>query len=138
MKTYPYICTNFKTFMIMKKLFIICAFLAATLSFTSCAGLASTSATNHNLTQTQVVLSDNNFKVIGQAYGEATATYICGVGGLSKKALYDNAINEMAKNANLKGSQTLTNTTIHYSVKMITPFYVKTTCSATSNIVEFK
>ena len=122
----------------MKKLFTICAFLAATLSFTSCAGLASTSATNHNLTQTQVVLSDNNFKVIGQAYGEATATYICGVGGLSKKALYDNAINEMAKNAHLHGSQTLTNTTVHYSVKMITPFYVKTTCSATSNIVEFK
>ena len=122
----------------MKKLFTICAFLAATLSFTGCAGVASTAATNHNLTQTQVVLSDNNFKVIGQAYGEATATYICGIGGLSKKALYDNAINEMAKSANLKGSQTLTNTTVHYSVKMITPFYVKTTCSATANIIQFK
>ena len=121
----------------MKKLFIICTFVAVALSFTGCAGAASTIATNHNLTQTQVVLSDNNFKVIGQAYGEATATYICGIGGLSKKALYNNAINEMAKNANLHGSQTLTNTTVHYSVKMITPFYVKTTCSATANIVEF-
>ena len=122
----------------MKKLFIICTFVAVALSFTGCAGAASTIATNHNLTQTQVVLSDNNFKVIGQAYGEATATYICGIGGLSKKALYNNAVNEMAKNANLHGSQTLTNTTVHYSRKMITPFYVKTTCSATANIIQFK
>lgn len=122
----------------MKKFLSTCAFVAATLSFTGCAGIGSTAVSNHNLTQTQVVLSDNNFKVIGQAYGEATATYICGVGGLNKKALYDNAINEMAKNANLSGSQTLTNTTVHYSIKMITPFYVKTTCSATANIIQFK
>ena len=121
----------------MKKLFTICAFDAVALSFTGCVGLASTAASNHNLTQTQVVLSESNFKVVGQAYGEATATYICGIGGYSKKALYDNAINEMAKNANLTGSQTLTNTTVHYSVKMITPFFVKSTCSATANIVEF-
>ena len=121
----------------MKKLFTICAFVAVALSFTGCVGLASTAASNHNLTQTQVVLSESNFKVVGQAYGEATATYICGIGGYSKKALYDNAINEMAKNANLTGSQTLTNTTVHYSVKMITPFFVKSTCSATANIVEF-
>ena len=121
----------------MKKLFTICAFVAVALSFTGCVGLASTAASNHNLTQTQVVLSESNFKVVGQAYGEATATYICGIGGYSKKALYDNAINEMAKNANLTGSQTLTNTTVHYSVKMMTPFFVKSTCSATANIVEF-
>lgn len=121
----------------MKKLFTICAFVAVALSFTGCVGLASTTVSNHNLTQTQVVLSEGNFKVVGQAYGEATATYICGIGGYSKKALYDNAINEMAKNANLTGSQTLTNTTVHYSINMITPFYVKSTCSATANIVEF-
>ena len=121
----------------MKKLFTICAFVAVALSFTGCVGLASTAASNHNLTQTQVVLSESNFKVVGQAYGEATATYICGIGGYSKKALYDNAINEMAKNANLTGSQTLTNTTVHYSIHIITPFYVKSTCSATANIVEF-
>jgi hypothetical protein len=121
----------------MKKLFTICAFVAVALSFTGCVGLASTTVSNHNLTQTQVVLSESNFRVVGQAYGEATATYICGIGGYSKKALYDNAINEMAKNANLAGSQTLTNTTVHYSVKMITPFFVKSTCSATANIVEF-
>ena len=120
----------------MKKFLSICAFVAATLSLTGCVGVAST--VSNNLTQTQVVLSDNNFKVVGQAYGEASATYICGIGGLSKKALYNNAVNEMSKNANLYGSQTLTNTTVHYSVAMWTPFYVKVTCSASANIVQFK
>lgn len=120
----------------MKKLLIICAFAAVTMSFTGCIGAAATISGNR--TQTQVVLSEGNFEVVGQAYGEATATYICGIGGLSKKALYNNAINEMSKNANLTGPQTLTNTTVHFSVAMWTPFYVKTTCSATANIVEFK
>jgi hypothetical protein len=120
----------------MKKFLSICAFVAATLSLTGCVGVAGT--VSNNLTQTQVVLSDDNFKVVGQAYGEASATYICGIGGLSRKALYNNAVSEMTKNANLKGSQTLTNTTMHYSTQMITPFYVKVTCSASATIVQFK
>lgn len=118
----------------MKKLLIICAFVAA-FSLTGCVGVATT--TSNNRTETQVVLSENNFKVVGQAYGEASATYICGIGGLSKKALYNNAINEMSKNANLTGAQTLINTTVHFNVAMWTPLYVKTTCTATANIVEF-
>ena len=119
----------------MKKFWGICAFVAAAFSLTGCSGVAS--AVSNNLTQTQVVLSDNNFQVVGQAYGEATATYVLGIGGLSKKALTNNAINEMSKNANLTGSQTLVNITVNHSVAMWTPFYVKMTCSATANIVEF-
>lgn len=118
----------------MKKFLGICAFVAAAFSLTGC---GTTVTTSNNLTQTQVVLSDNNFQVVGQAYGESTATYVLGIGGLSKKALSNNAINEMSKNANLTGSQTLVNTTVHYSVAMWTPLYVKMTCSATANIVEF-
>lgn len=119
----------------MKKLFMVCAVAFTALSFTSC-GVTSTAS--HNLTETKVVLSEKNFKVVGQAYGEATATYIVGFGGLSKKALRNNAINEMSKNAKLTGSQTLTNITTHKSVKMITPLYVQVTCSATANIIEFE
>lgn len=119
----------------MKKLLIICVFVATAFSLTGCVGAAAT--ISNNRTQTQVVLSENNFQVVGQAYGEASATYICGIGGLSKKALYNNAINEMSKNANLTGAQTLTNTTVHFNVAMWTPFYIKTTCTATANIVEF-
>ena len=119
----------------MKKIFATLAIVVATMGLTGC-GTAFTAS--NNLTQTQVVLSEKNFKVIGQAYGESTATYICGIGGLSQKALRNNAIDIMSRNANLKGAQTLTNVTTHISIKMVTPFYVKVTCSATANIVEFK
>ena len=119
----------------MKKIFGILAIVAATLSLTGC-GVSMMTSENYN--QTKVVLSENNFKVVGQAYGEATATYICGIGGFSRKALLNNAINEMSKNARLKGAQTLTNITTNTSVKMVTPFYVQVTCTATANVVEFK
>lgn len=118
----------------MKKLFLICAVAFTVLCLGSC-GVAAT--VSNNFTATKVMLSENNFKVVGQAYGEATATYILGIGGLSKKTLKNNAINEMAKNANLTGAQTLTNITTHSSIKMITPLYVVITYTATANIIEF-
>ena len=121
----------FKT---MKK-FGVLAMIIAVLCLTGC-GVATT--VSNNVTETKIVLSENNFKVVGQAYGQAQATYICGIGGLSRKALRNNAINELSKNANLKGAQTLTNITTHFSVKMIPPLYVQVTCTATANIVEFK
>ena len=123
--------------MIMKKLLSIVAFVAVALSFTGCMGISQMSSANHNITQTHVVLSNNNFEVVGQAQGEATATYICGFCAVSKKALRENAINEMIKNAKLTGSQTLTNVTVNSSVYMITPLWIQTTYTATANIVEF-
>ena len=119
----------------MKKFFTICTFVAVALSFTGCIGLSAT--ISDNITETKVVLSENNFQVIGQAYGEVTTTYICGIGGLNKKTLRNNAISEMSRNANLTGSQTLTNVTISLSPRMITPFFIEITCTATANIVEF-
>lgn len=119
----------------MKKGFFFAAAIAACLSLTSC-GVATTASNNIN--ETKVILQSNNFKIVGQAYGESKATYVLGMGGLRKKALRANAIDEMSKNANLHGAQTLTNVTTHMSVKMITPLYVQVTCSATGNIIEFK
>ena len=43
----------------------------------------------------------------------------------------------MSKNANLTGSQTLTNITTNSSIKMLTPLYMEITYTATANIVEF-
>ena len=123
-----------KTKKTMKKLFLICAVTFAVLCLGSC-GVANT--VSNNISTTKVTLSENNFKVVGQAYGEATATYICGIGGFSKKALKNNAINEMSKNANLSGAQSLANITTNVSVKMITPLYMKVTYTATANIIEF-
>lgn len=119
----------------MKKFFCACAVVAATLTLTSC-GVART--TSNNITETKVVLSENNFKVVGQAFGQSKATYVLGFGGLRKSALRANAIDEMSRNANLTGAQTLTNVTTHMSIKMVTPLFVQVTCDATANIIEFK
>lgn len=119
----------------MKKTFLLCAVAAGALTLGSC-GVSHT--TSNNLTQTKVVLQSNNFNIVGQAYGETHATYVFGIGGMSRKNLKSNAINEMSRNANLRGAQTLTNVTTHISMKMLTPLYVKVTCTATANIVEFK
>ncbi len=66
-------------------------------------------AMNFNVTQTQVVLDKANFNVIGTVDGVATATYMLGIGGLSEESLKGNAIADMYKRANLKGSQTIIN-----------------------------
>lgn len=119
----------------MKKLNIIIAVIAATL-LTSCAGL-------HSLTQTsianspEVKISQNNFHVVKQVSSSATTTYICGIGGLSQKALKQNAVADMITKANLTGSQTVINITTKVSRRMITPLYVRSTVTAQGTVVEF-
>ena len=66
--------------------------------FASCAGTNFTFYPNKPV-ETQVLLSQANYKIVGEATGEWSATYILGVGGLSKKSLTTNAISEMYKNA---------------------------------------
>lgn len=119
----------------MKKFFAIIAVVAAVLCATSC---GASYAVSNNQSETKVVLSGNNFEVLGQVSGQASATYICGIGGLSEKALYTNAVDEMFKNAELSGSQTIVNITTSYAVKMYTPLYVVETCMATGTVIEFK
>ncbi|MBO5875569.1 MAG: hypothetical protein J6Q20_03500 [Alistipes sp.] len=90
-----------------------------------------------NLTQTQVVLSQDNFKVVGYAEGESTVTRILGIGGCSHKAVRDVAVSNMFKNANLKGSQTIININFKKSQAGFSPFYTEQTWVATGVIVEF-
>ena len=60
-----------------------------------------------NSNDTKVILDKANFNVIGTAVGQASATYVFGIGGLSEQALKSNAIADMYKNANLTGSQAI-------------------------------
>ena len=112
----------------MKKLLVF-ALVLGSLLFTSCAA--------HMLSVSHNNLSQKNFKVVGQVQGEATATYILGIGGLSKKALNANAIAEMYENANLTGSQTIINVYVKKTVGGVMPFYTKNTNIATGTIIEF-
>ena len=120
----------------MKKILLASVVAACVLGLSSC-GISQNLTSNQNQNQTSVVLSQDNYRIIGTASGEVTGRYVFGLGNIRKQALRANAIDEMTKNAKLNGSQAIVNTTVKQSVKMITPIYVEVTVTATGNIVEF-
>ena len=116
----------------MKKLFLIvslCLFLCGCSAHMY-------NASNHNVTETQIVLDKANFKVVGPVQGTAKATYIFGIGGLSKKSLKGNAIADMYKNANLTDSQAVINVNCKQRASIIL-FAGKVEYTATGTIIEF-
>ena len=119
----------------MKKLFTLALVLGAML-LTGCSAHLYNSS-NASVAKTEVVLSQNNFKVIGQAEGVATVSQVLGIGGCSQKQVCSNAVGEMFKNANLTGSQTIININVKEAVSGVPPFYYRTTYSATGTIIEF-
>ena len=74
------------------KLFAIAVLAAFSLS--SC-GSTRHMLSNYNVAQTQLVLSGDNFRVIGNVEGRAHATYVFGIGGLSKAAVEENGLADM-------------------------------------------
>jgi uncharacterized secreted protein with C-terminal beta-propeller domain len=108
---------------------------AAVLLLASC-GASQNLTTNVNLNQTNVVLSQKNFHVVKNVQAENSATYVFGIGGMSKKSLYNNAVAELTKKANLTGSQALVNVTVKHSCKAIL-CYSKLTFHAEGTVIEF-
>ena len=120
----------------MKK-FLLMLVAAMGLLMTSC-GIHQEATSNLNQLQTQVVLNQANYNVVGTATGECTQVYICGIGGLSKKALSESAMGEMYKNANLSGSRAVINANVQYKASTILGVYTKVTAIANGTVVEFK
>ena len=120
----------------MKKFLLLASIFVGSILMCSCsAHLYPTS--NLNLSETQVVLSQKNFKVVGQAEGVAASTYIIGIGGLSKKAVRGNAVASMFENANLTSSQTIVNVNVKQTILGFAPLFVRHVYTATGTIVEF-
>lgn len=107
-----------------------------TLLFSSCAlhnGLTY-NANNHT---TEVVLSEKNFTVNETVQGEAKATYILGIGGLSKKALVAEARANMMSNTDLIGSS---KAVINETVEVKNAYFLFAnvmTVTVSANIIEF-
>jgi uncharacterized secreted protein with C-terminal beta-propeller domain len=120
----------------MKKLSSMIAMAVVAVLFLASCGASQSLTTNANLNQTNVVLSQKNFHVVKQVSAEASATYVFGIGGLSKKSLYNNAVAELTKAANLTGSQALVNVTVKNSGKLIL-FFGKVTYHAEGTVIEF-
>lgn len=105
-------------------------------------GLSSCSYSNYPTgaayrTDTKVILTHDNFKVLGQAQGKATVTRILGIGGLSRRAINENAYALMVESANLQGSQAIVNVTYSTKVFGVPPFWVKSVVTAYGTIIEF-
>ena len=109
--------------------------LAAIILLASC-GVTQSLSTNTNLNQTNVVLSQKNFHVVKNVQAEVSATYVLGIGGLSKKSLRNNAVAELTKKANLTGSQALVNVTVKNTAKAIL-IWGKVTYHAEGTVIEF-
>ena len=120
----------------MRKIVSRIAMAAAAILLLAGCGISQNLTTNANLNQTNVVLSQKNFHVVKTVQAENSATYVFGIGGLSKKALYNNVVAELTKKANLTGSQALVNVTVKNSGKMILCFG-KVTYHAEGTVIEF-
>ena len=120
----------------MKTIKSIVVAICAVLLVSSC-GTSSNLTFNANLNQTNVVLSQDNFKVVDTVSTEVSSTYVFGIGGISKKALKANAVAELTKKANLTGPQALVNVTVKQSGYTIMGIYTKCIFVAEGTVVEF-
>ena len=122
----------------MKHLSLLVTSVLLLLFATGC-GVSSYMTQNQNQNQTNVVLSDSNYKVVKTVEATVTNSYVFGIGGLSKKALMSNAVSELTKKANLTGSQALVNVTVQVQNKIILVWNRKTrkTVVAHGTVVEF-
>tara|TARA_B100001964_G_C13832845_1_gene422364 strand:+ start:40 stop:441 length:402 start_codon:yes stop_codon:yes gene_type:complete len=126
----------------ISKSVFICAFF---LLVSNC-GLMPKGYLGHS-TNTQVILSEANYRIINTVNGEATATYILGFGPNNDR-LYSRAKNDLLKNANLSGggnkSRALINITSDEQIKFLIwpfptlPIWFNKTVFVTADIIEFK
>lgn len=100
-------------------------------------GFGNQLTTNHNVHNTEVQLSKNNFKVLKTVTATESATYYFGFGGLTKKALLANARAKVVQDAGLEGSsKALINETVE--IHLGSMFIVtKITITVSAQVIEF-
>jgi len=91
------------------------------------------------LNQTNVQLSQNNFTYVAtNQSGEASVTYIFGIGGMSKKSLTYEAVKDLRDKRKLEDGQVWVNQTISFKTSVKLGIIVTTTCVVTGDIIQFK
>ncbi len=120
----------------MKAIKFIVAIVIA-LSFTSC-GIADQLTRNQNQNSTTVVLSESNYTVVKNVEASVSDTYIFGIGGLNKKHLLANSMDELTKKADLQGSQALINVTTKFHVQTVLGIWTKITYISHGTVIEFQ
>jgi hypothetical protein len=121
----------------MKKIVLILSSVSMLIFLNSC-GINMSSIVNHNLNNTQVQLSNNNFKVVDKISGSSEVSYVLIFGGINKKQLYENAYSAMVNKANLTtGSRALINIVTEEHIGGVPPFYYTRTVTVSAHVIEF-
>lgn len=109
---------------------------ALLLLFLTGCGVNYTMLNNINTTQTVVELGEDNFKVIDRVQGSASDSYLFLIGGRRTQDLYDQAMVDLMKNADLSGSRALVNVITEQHVDWYL-VYAKVTVTTSAHIIEF-
>ena len=111
------------------------AILAVSIFVTGCAA----SHSGMLLNQTSVQLSQNNFSYVAtNQSGEATVTYILGIGGMAKKSLLYDAVKDLHDKRKLEDGQAWVNQTENFKTTVKLGIVVTTTCTVSADIIQFK
>ena len=93
--------------------------------------------TNLNTNTTEVVLSQNNYKVVERVIGKSQTLYVFGIGGHTKEGLIAEAKANMLSNANILGSsKAIVNETVEIKNSLF-PFVRKCKVIVSAYVVEF-
>lgn len=107
------------------------------LFFSSCSSFYYGLTNNTNNHQTDVVLSQKNYKIVKYVEGESTAKYIFGIGGAGKSGMIAKARENMLKNSGLIGkSRAVINETVEIKTTIFL-IYTEVRYVVSAYIVEF-
>ena len=117
----------------MKKIIL---FFMMAIALSSCSTYSGVSY-NANENQTQVVLSENNYKVVKKVSAESKAFYIFGIGPNSKKAMISEARTKMLEGAELEGkARAVIKENVEYHYRLF-PFVGVATVTVSGYLIEF-
>ena len=121
----------------MRKLLMLFVLAAMLVGVSSCS-LHDPLTRNLNQNSTNVVLQDNNYKIVAKVRGEAQADYFFGLGGFRKNGLIEEARANMLENANLVGSsRAVINETVETSATTFAGIYSNVKVTVSGYVVEF-
>ena len=121
----------------MRKLLMLFVLVATLFGVSSCQ-LHTPVAANLYQNNTNVVLQDNNYKIVQKVRGEAQADYFFYFGGFRKKGLIEEARAEMLESANLVGSsKAVINETVETSLTTIAGIYTNVKVTVSGYVIEF-
>lgn len=123
----------------MKRLFII---LCAALTYSGCSVTFQNAIISHDFSQDNVEkrMKEEDYHFVKMVTGEASATYVFTIGGLSERAknIFKSSYEDMVSNANLQPNQAIINVTAEKRVNLFFyPLYSKQVVHTSGTVIEF-